>query len=484
MRLFIRIILSIHAVILLASAIVVPVMAQSTKTTAASADAVQYSQAELDQMLAPIALYPDSVLSHLLIAATYPLEVVMADRWAKNNSRKTGDDAINAVDDKEWDASVKALVAFPTVLERLSHDLDWTESIGEAFLSDEERVLETIQNLRQRAYDEGSLDSLDHLRVTNEDDDIVIEPAHREVVYIPVYNTRIVYGPWWWNDYPPIYWHHDDFYHRRSHVVYWGPSVYLSHSFFFGGFHWRNHHVVVVDSRYRHRYRNYYYSNRHLTRYQHSRRWQHDRHHRRGVEYKNPRTRDYFERRDRDTRTMNTRRERAARQVENRLRRNERMENSRNQSMDTRSIKREERSRRDRARGDRSREERSDSRRINNSEQRRQNNTRSIRKERAVNDSRQNRSARDERRAREVGARESSGSRDRSTRKEVRAERAVESNRRERTEKRIDTRAIKYSERANRRSESRTRSVKRDRSSSERPRRQSGQRSVRDRRFQ
>ncbi len=481
MNSLIRVIITFNVAILLAAVAAMPVMAQSTKTTAATSEAISYSQAELDQMLAPIALYPDSVLSHLLIAATYPLEIVMADRWVKNNSRLTGDDAINAVDGKQWDASVKALVAFPAVLKRLSEDLDWTESLGEAFLSDEELVLQTIQDLRQRAYDEGNLDSLDHLRVTNEDNEIVIEPARRDVVYIPVYNTRIVYGPWWWNNHPPIYWHHDDFYYRRNHVVYWGPSVYLSHTFFFSGFHWSNHHVVIVDRRYRHRYYNNYYSNRHIARHQHSRRWEHDRRHRRGVEYRNPRTRDYFERRhqtdqrsSRSVRARSERTDRSQRRVERGLRRND--------QMDTRSIKRDRRESGERVRdgkGDRVRGERDAARRTNNGDQNSSENTRSIRKERANNDSRNNV------RAREVDrGREANRTQERSSRKEVRVERAVESKRKERTEKRIDRRSIKNTNKYNRRSESKSRSVRRERTRSERSsNNNSRQRAIRERRF-
>src|SRR5690606_12525420 len=100
---------------------------QAVEKTTYSTSAAQasFSEAQLDSLLAPIALYPDTVLSHVLIAATYPLEVVEADRWARSNKKLTGDDAVNAVDHKDWDPSVKALVAFPDILQRMSDDLDW-----------------------------------------------------------------------------------------------------------------------------------------------------------------------------------------------------------------------------------------------------------------------------------------------------------------------------------------------------------------------
>src|SRR5690625_3640906 len=107
-------------------------------------------------MLAPIALYPDTVLSHLLIAATYPLEVVQAERWTQRHPGLQGAEAVAAVEDEDWDPSVKAMVAFPHILERMSEDLNWTQDLGDAFLLDEERVLFGIQELRQRATPEAS----------------------------------------------------------------------------------------------------------------------------------------------------------------------------------------------------------------------------------------------------------------------------------------------------------------------------------------
>jgi hypothetical protein len=181
----------------------------SYSTIAAQAS---FSEAQLDSLLAPIALYPDTVLSHVLIASTYPLEVVEADRWARNNSRLKGDDAVNAVDNQDWDPSVKALVAFPDILQRMSDDLDWTQQLGDAFLADEERVMDSIQKLRNRAYASGNLDKVEHVRVVREDKVIVIEPSVERVVYVPAYDTRVVYGNWWWADYPPVYWHYPSSY--------------------------------------------------------------------------------------------------------------------------------------------------------------------------------------------------------------------------------------------------------------------------------
>lgn len=247
----------------------------------------EFSQAELDQILAPIALYPDTILSHILIAATYPLEVIQAERWASENPSLEGDAALKAVEGKDWDPSVKALVAFPNILKKMSEDLDWMQKLGDAFLQNEELVLASVQELRQRAYEEGNLDDLEHLSVSHEDDNIVIESNTKEIVYVPYYDTRVVYGPWWWVDYPPAYWapYHRPYYSGVS--FYWGPRIYVGTGIYFSSCHWNNRRVVVVDRHYAHRHN--YYSGRHVVRNADARHWEHNTRHRRGVEYRHPR---------------------------------------------------------------------------------------------------------------------------------------------------------------------------------------------------
>lgn len=264
---------------------------QAVETPAYRGAATQssFSSAQLDSLLAPIALYPDTVLSHVLIASTYPLEVVEADRWARNNTRYKGDDAVNAVDGRDWDPSVKALVAFPDILKRMSDDLDWTQQLGDAFLADEERVMDSIQNLRNRAYDSGNLDKVEHVRVIREERTIVIEPSVERVVYVPAYDTRVVYGNWWWPDYPPVYWHYPSSYVFVS-GFYWGPRVYLGPRFYFSAVHWHQRRVVVVDHHHHHRF----YDSRSVVRYQNARHWHHNPVHRRGVAYYDNNTRERF----------------------------------------------------------------------------------------------------------------------------------------------------------------------------------------------
>jgi hypothetical protein len=289
----------------------------SYKTVATQAS---FSEAQLDSLLAPIALYPDTVLSHVLIAATYPIEVVEADRWARNNTRLKGDDAVDAVDSRDWDPSVKALVAFPDILQRMSEDLDWTQQLGDAFLDDEARVMDSIQKLRNRAYAAGNLDKVEHVRVIREEKTIVIEPSVERVVYVPAYDSRVIYGNWWWADYPPVYWHYPSSYVFVS-GFYWGPRVYIGPRFYFSGCHWRDRRVVVVDY---HQHNHRFYDSRSLVRYNDAKHWHHNPVHRRGVAYHDNFTRERFhspresQRDSRDYRT-NLRRDNATNNVGGRI---------------------------------------------------------------------------------------------------------------------------------------------------------------------
>ncbi len=245
-------------------------------------DAIELNQAELDQMLAPIALYPDTLLSQILVAATYPLEVVQAARWREKNEDMSEEDALAAVENKEWDPSVKALAPFSDLLTKLSDDLEWLQQLGDAFLANEEQVLASVQALRQKAYDHGSLSNSEYIEVVEEDDNIIIEPVEKEIVYVPYYDTRTVYGNWWWTGYEPVYWHRPAHYYWHA-GFYWSPRFYVRPSYFIGGFHWHRRHLVY----------NHHYYNRHgryddgirrvrVTEYQ---RWNHNPVHRRGVRY-------------------------------------------------------------------------------------------------------------------------------------------------------------------------------------------------------
>ncbi|MGL5468641.1 MAG: DUF3300 domain-containing protein, partial [Shewanella sp.] len=136
---------------------------QAASTFASPQASQVLSQAELEQMLAPIALYPDSLLSHILISATYPLEVVQADRWLAARSQLSVEQVMAQAQNQGWDPSVKALLAFPTVLQKMAQDLEWTQKLGEAFLADESQVMDGIQSLRQQADKANSLRDMDNM---------------------------------------------------------------------------------------------------------------------------------------------------------------------------------------------------------------------------------------------------------------------------------------------------------------------------------
>jgi hypothetical protein len=162
-----------------------------------------FKQEELDQLVAPIALYPDSLLTQILMASTYPLEVVQADRWAKQNKDVKGDALAKGLEAQPWDPSVKSLVNFPQVLTMMSEKLDWTQRLGDAFLAQQKDVMGTVQKLRAKAQESGNLKTTKEQVVKVEQETIIIEPASPEVIYVPAYNPTVVYGTWAYPAYPP-----------------------------------------------------------------------------------------------------------------------------------------------------------------------------------------------------------------------------------------------------------------------------------------
>jgi hypothetical protein len=260
---------------------------QLTNSNSETSEVVELDQAQLDQILAPIALYPDTLLSHILVASTYPLEVIQAARWRAENEDLNEQQALNAVADKDWDPSVQALVPFNDLLQKLSEDLDWLQSLGSAFLVNEQQILTSVQNLRQKAYEQGNLTNNDYVNVEQEEGEIIIETVRKEVVYVPYYDTRVVYGHWWWLNHQPYYWH------RPGHSIfnaglYWSIGYNILPSFYFGGFHWRNRHVVA-----NYHYRNHvnrHWSNSHnrhqMVRVKEYPRWSHNQQHRRGAQHR------------------------------------------------------------------------------------------------------------------------------------------------------------------------------------------------------
>jgi len=194
-----------------------------------------YDQAQLDSMLAPIALHPDGLVSQILIASTYPEEVQLAAGWSRVNSQLRGEDAVRAVQNEPWDPAVKALVAFPELLARMAESPQWLSDLGQAFIGQQAQVMDTVQALRRRAQGTGHLTSNDQQVVYDQGQEIVVQPR-TQIVYVPYYDPYVVYGPWWWPYYNPVYW--------SPWVV---RPVYLSYGFFYAKPYWRYHHVHVVN---------------------------------------------------------------------------------------------------------------------------------------------------------------------------------------------------------------------------------------------
>ncbi len=184
--------------------------AQAPNSPAAPSGDQLLKPEQLEALVSPIALYPDSLLSNVLMAATYPLEIVQADRWMNENKNLSGDVLKAAVDKQAWDDSVKALVATPPVLSMMSSKLDWTQKLGDAVLAQQADVMNAVQRLRLKAQQNDKLPTTPQQKVSVQPQDnkqiVVIEQASDDTVYVPAYDPGVVYGAWPYADYPPYYW--------------------------------------------------------------------------------------------------------------------------------------------------------------------------------------------------------------------------------------------------------------------------------------
>ena len=241
----------------------------------------RFRKEELAQMLAPIALYPDSLIAQILMASTYPLEVVDAERWLHQNRNLKGDELNDALKEKAWDPSVKSLCHFTDVLFAMSDKLDQTRKLGDAFISQEDEVMDTIQELRRKAEEQGNLKTTKEQQVIIEREIIRIEPAAPEVVYVPVYDPLYVYGPWWYPAYPPYYWYYPPGFVVTSGFIRFGPRISIGIGFFpWVWFDWPFHRIDIdihKTSRF-HRFDHRRDFDRHV--------WEHNPSHRKGVAYR------------------------------------------------------------------------------------------------------------------------------------------------------------------------------------------------------
>ncbi len=242
----------------------------------------KYSREELAQMLAPIALYPDTFLSQVLMASTYPIEVIEADRWVKRNPELKGEALDAALLDKAWDPSVKAMCHFRSILALMSERITETTNIGNAFLAQEAEVMDMVQELRAKAYAQGNLTTTSEQKVIVKKETIIIEPADLRVVYVPYYDPFYIYGPWWYPAYPSYYWVPPGV-SVSIGISYW-PGFYFGFAFgTWSYFDWYHHHIFI-DVHKRPRYV------RHDRWISKPGRWYHAPRHRRGVAYRNKST--------------------------------------------------------------------------------------------------------------------------------------------------------------------------------------------------
>jgi hypothetical protein len=260
-----------------------------------SAVAAPLPQRELDALLAPIALYPDELLAQVLMASTYPLEIVMATRFVQQNPSLTGDALDQALRDQNWDPSVLSLTAYPQVLVMMNDKLDWTQRLGDAFLANQQQVMDTVQALRSRAQSAGNLQNTPQQTVMDQAGFIDIEPAQPEYVYVPVYDPRVIYGPWSDPVYQPDYWYPPSIYGYPDLSagiaigIFFGRARRISHNHW-GWAHanWRGHDIDVDV-------RNNNFANRpqYINRWRDGQ-WAHIPEHRHGVAYRDNGSRDQF----------------------------------------------------------------------------------------------------------------------------------------------------------------------------------------------
>jgi len=246
------------------------------------------SPEQIDSLVAPIALYPDELVSQVLVASTYPLEVVQAYQWMQQNSNLKGKDLMTAAQKQSWDPSVQALVAFPDIMKRMNQDVAWTTNLGNAFLANQAGVMDDIQKMRSRAEAAGKLKSTEQEKVINTTDNghpiVDIEPASPDVIYVPDYNPVWVWGaapayypyPYWY--YPPM--------PALGLWCWWGGGIFMD-SFFFGwngwggwGWHpgWYGHTIGMNHA---------FFAGNHFHDARGGGVWAHDPAHRMGVAYPN-----------------------------------------------------------------------------------------------------------------------------------------------------------------------------------------------------
>jgi uncharacterized membrane protein YgcG len=249
-----------------------------------------FSQQDFDELMAPVALYPDALLAQVLMASTYPLEVVEAARWQKANSTLKDKALEDALTKQTWDPSVKALTMVPQVLTMMNEKLDWTTKLGDAFLSNQEDMMKTAQSLRKKAEAAGNLKDSKEMTVKKETENnvqiIKIEQPAPETVYVPTYNPATVYGTWWYPYPPPYYYYPPGYVYGGAGLafasgVFWGAAIA-------GGIGWGNNEININ--------RNTNINTGNRNNIQGGDKWQHNAEHRKGAAYRDSGTAQKYNR--------------------------------------------------------------------------------------------------------------------------------------------------------------------------------------------
>jgi hypothetical protein len=246
---------------------------------------------QLNDLVAPIALYPDELVSQILVAATYPLEVVEANQWVEQNPKLIGPKLTEGAQKHDWDPSVQALVVFPDVMKLLVDDITWTTNLGNAFLAQQQDVMDAVQHMRQQAQQAGKLKSTPQENVVDSGGYVDIEPADPEVMYVPLYDPAWIWGPPLWYPYPAWIWPPRSILMGGLYFGFGGP---IDMGLFFGGgwvgwSGWGWHpgwggHTLIVNNGFIHRYN---FNARGLASVRGTSQWAHDPEHRGGVPYAN-----------------------------------------------------------------------------------------------------------------------------------------------------------------------------------------------------
>jgi hypothetical protein len=272
-----------------------------SQADAQTSEKAKYGKEQLDQMIAPIALYPDSLLAQILMAATYPIEIVQADRFAKKNKDLKGEKLLEAAKNEDWDPTVKSLLEFPDLLAMMSDKIDWTTKLGDAFLAQQKDVMDSVQRLRKEAQEAGNLKTTKEQVVKVEKEIIIIQPSNPEVIYVPAYNPTVVYGTWAYPAYPPYPYYPPGYGMAAATFGFMAGVAVGSSGCCWGNANW-GHGDVDIDIDHHNNFTKNNYNKERATQYQQQRgqqggqKWQHNAEHRKGAAYRDNATAQKFNR--------------------------------------------------------------------------------------------------------------------------------------------------------------------------------------------